>query len=336
MASAGNAPPIISVILAVRNEEYHLPQVLEDLARQTLPKEQFEVIVVDGMSTDRTAEVAREFASQFPVFQLRENPRQLASAARNIGIVSAQGEYIIFIDGHCQIASDSMLADMLELFRQTGADVLCRPQPLTAEPMTTFQRAVAIARASALGHGVDSTIYSDFEGEAAAASSGAAYRSQVFKKVGSFDERFDACEDVELNARADLSGLKAHMSPKLTVRYVARKGVAALWRQLFRYGVGRVRLLVKHPTTASPGTFVPPALAASVLLLIFWWLLYTPVAIVLSVLVGLYLLVVLITSAALSIKHGLELFPKLLVIFPAIHLALGFGFLTGPFAMLKR
>jgi succinoglycan biosynthesis protein ExoA len=336
MASAGSAPPIVSVILAVRNEEAHLPQVLGDLAHQTLPKDQFEVIVVDGMSTDRTVEVARQFASQFPIFQLRENSRQLASAARNIGIVSAQGEYIIFIDGHCQIESETMLADMLELFRQTGADVLCRPQPLTAEPMTPFQRAAGIARASALGHGADSTIYSNFEGEVTAASSGAAYRSQVFKKVGSFDERFDACEDVELNTRVDLSGLKAHISPRLTVRYVARKSVDALWKQLFRYGVGRFRLLAKHPTTASPGTFVPPALAASILLLIFWWLLYTPLAIVLSVLVGLYILIVIVFSAVLSIKHGPDLFPKLLVIFPTIHLALGFGFLAGPFAMLKR
>lgn len=336
MASAGRAAPAISVVIPVRNEEKHLGQVLEDLSHQTLAKDRFEIIVVDGLSRDRTPEVAREYTAIFPMFQIRENPRQLSSAARNIGFLASQGDYILFIDGHCRIASERMLADVLDLFDRHDVEILCRPQPLTAEPMTTFQRAVATARASKLGHGLDSIIYDGYEGATPAASAGAIYRRSVFATLGSYDESFDACEDVEFNTRADRTGLRAYSSPRLTVKYFARENIPALWRQLFRYGIGRWQLMVKHPVSASPGTFVPPLLALSVPLLLFWWLLFPPLGIVMTALLALYLVVVLIASAVIAVRQGVALAPRLPLIFLTIHLALGFGFLLGPILSLRR
>lgn len=336
MASAGSGPPLVSIIIPVRNEEAYLARVLDDISRQTLPGGKYEVIVVDGMSTDGTLRIAREFASVFPTYQLRENAKRLASAARNIGFLASQGEYIIFIDGHCQIESSTMLEDMLCLFAEKDADILCRPQPLTAEPMTPFQQAVALARSSQLGHGLDSTIYSTEEMEVEAASSGAMYRREVFRRIGSFDERFDACEDVEFNTRADRVGLKALISPKLTVKYAARKNLKGLWNQLLRYGVGRFRLMAKHPGSVSPGTLAPPLLALCWPLLIFWWLIWPLIGLVLTVLLSFYLALVVVTSLVLAKRHDLSLFLKLLPIFLTIHLALGVGFLLGPFRMLRR
>ena len=196
MASAGEQQPLISVILPVRNEEPFLGQVLDDLAHQSLPRDQFEVIVVDGMSEDATADVAQRFADRFVHFFFLANPAKLSSAARNVGIDHARGEYLIFVDGHCHIPSETMLADMLEIFESRNAKVLCRPQPLTLEPSNRFGHAVATARASWLGHGLDSTIYTDAEQQIPAASSGAMYHRSVFGQVGKFDESFDACEDV--------------------------------------------------------------------------------------------------------------------------------------------
>ncbi|MFH2057170.1 MAG: glycosyltransferase [bacterium] len=330
MASAGEARLRVSVILPVRNEEAHLGQVLDDLAHQTLAQDQYEVIVVDGMSEDATADVAQHYAGKFANFSFLTNPARLSSAARNLGIEHARGEYLIFIDGHCQIPSETLLADMLDIFAQSGVKVLCRPQPLTMEPSNRFGQAVAAARASWLGHGLDSTIYTDEEIKIPAASSGAMYHRSVFDQIGRFDERFDACEDVELNTRVDFAGIEAFISPKLTVQYAPRQSAAALWRQLWRYGIGRWRLFRKHPRTLGLGTLLPPLMALGLPLILFWAVVHPPFAMILLVLYLIYAVLVMATSAYLLHQKREEIIPELLAVFPIIHFALGCGFLCGP------
>ena len=86
-----------------------------------------------------------------------------------------------------------------------------------------------------------------------------AYRRTVFDRVGEFDERFDACEDVELNHRIDRAGLRCFFTPAVRVLYFPRSSLRGLFHQMARYGRGRVRLLRKHPETFSPGGFIPAA-----------------------------------------------------------------------------
>ena len=335
MASAGETAPRVSVILPVRNEEAHLGQVLADLAVQSLNSNFYEVIVVDGMSEDTTADVVQEHSGRFAHFSFLANPRKLSSAARNIGIEHARGEYLIFIDGHCRLASKTLLADMLDIFAEHKVGVLCRPQPLTADTGSLFGVAVAEARASWLGHGLDSTIYTDQTVKVPAASSGAMYHRSVFEQIGKFDESFDACEDVELNTRIDFAGIEALISPKLTVQYSPRQSAAALWRQLWRYGVGRWRLFRKHPRTLGFGTLIPPLLVLGVICLFFWLFVHPPFAIVLAYGYLIYALVIFTTSAHLTVQERKPLLFRLLLVFPIIHFALGCGFLAGPWVRQK-
>ena len=128
--------------------------------------------------------------------------------------------------------------------------------PLPA-PRSPLQRAVAAARSSRLGHHPDSYIYSSNEGFVPAKSVAVAYRRAVFEKVGGFDERFDACEDVEFNHRVDLAGLRCFFTPRIAAHYAPRDTLRGLFRQLFRYGRGRIRLWRKHPETLSIKTLLP-------------------------------------------------------------------------------
>jgi len=330
MASAGSDTILVTVVLPVRNEGRYIQSILEDLAGQSLSLDQVEVLVVDGSSTDNTKAVAENYRAVFPHFQILDNPGRLASKARNIGARAALGRYIAFVDGHCHIVSPTMLADMVALFEKTGSDVLCRPQPLTMNPQSTFQKAVALARASKLGHALDSTIYSNRERPVRAASSGAMYRREVFKSIGYFDESFDACEDVEFNTRADKAGLEAYISPKLTVEYVARRNLASLFKQLYRYGLGRWRLYRKHPSTLGEGALITAAFTFGVLFFPLTWMLSPKLGALASALVVLYLLILLIASLTIVRRKAAGwLFFYLPTIFFVIHFALGYGFLTG-------
>lgn len=331
MASAGSTDITVSIILPVRNEEPFISRVLTDLKAQDFPKEKMEVLVVDGMSEDKTVEVAERFREEFPNFGILENPGKLASRARNIGLRVASGQYLLFIDGHCSIPSHGMIADMVELFEEREVDVLCRPQPLTMKPQTTFQMAVAAARASIIGHGLDSTIYSDRERFVNAASSGAMYRREVIEKIGYFDEDFDACEDVEFNFRADQAGLKALISPKLTVEYAARKSFGALFRQLYRYGIGRWRLFRKHPATMGLGTIITILFVIGVFLYPLIWLSSTEIGLLATVPVLIYLAVVVGVSFRIVKNQPRSMLVMLPFVFFTIHFSLGIGFLAGGF-----
>ena len=95
------------------------------------------------------------------------------------------------------------------------------------------------------------------------ASSGATYRRPVFERVGMYDESFDACEDVEFNTRVAAAGYKAYTDPRLSVYYEPRNSLAGLFRQMKRYGIGRVRLARKHPESASLSQWAPAVLVAA-------------------------------------------------------------------------
>jgi succinoglycan biosynthesis protein ExoA len=328
MASAGSRRPIVSVVLPVRNEGRFIASVLQSLADQEFPREDFEVIVVDGQSTDDTVAVASTFADHFANFRIIENTRRLSSAARNLGYKSSTGEFILYVDGHCHIPSKRLIADMVEIFRRTGVDALCRPQPLTARPQTWFQQAVSLARSSPLGHALDSTIYGNQERVVPAASSGAMYRREVFEKIGEYDESFDACEDVEFNTRVDKAGLKAMISPALTVEYAARSSLRGLFRQLYRYGYGRCKLFRKHPSTLGVGTLIPVIFTLGLFFLPFAWLVSLKAGIILSVPYALYLVTDFAVSLSIARKHRFSLIFILPAIFFTIHFSFGIGFIA--------
>jgi succinoglycan biosynthesis protein ExoA len=325
----GKPLPFLSIVMPVRNEERHIGDVLSQLESQNYPHDRFEILVVEGNSTDGTAEVVAEFARPASVsVRVLQNPAQLSSAGRNIGARNSSGEFVIYVDGHCHIPNASMLRDAVDLFEKTGADCLCRPQPLTMPGNTNFQNVVANTRATALGHGLDSTVYTaDWEGLVNPSSSGASYRRSVFDRIGYFDESFDACEDVEFNFRVFEAGLSSFLSPRLTVLYQPRKTLSSLWQQMTRYGRGRYRLMRKHPRAFSAGQVIPA-------LFLIWLALIGAASFyssrVLLVFVGtllLYLGVVLGFSASLAIGYGWRYLFQAPAVYAVIHMGLGTGFL---------
>ncbi|MCC6347513.1 MAG: glycosyltransferase family 2 protein, partial [Nitrospirales bacterium] len=220
-------------------------------------------------------------------------------------------------------------------FEKSGADCLGRPQPLDPPGIAPFQRAVALARASKLGHGGGSMIYSSYEGYASPVSNGAVYKKDVFRDVGYVDESFDACEDVEFNYRVEKAGLKAYTSPSLAVRYYPRETLRGLFRQMVRYGQGRFRLVRKHSGALTPGMLAPPAFVAGLLLLaafaavrvLFAGRWASVVAGLLAALYGAYALLITAESFRIALRNGLRYLAYLPFILLAIHLGLGWGIL---------
>lgn len=328
--------PFITIAIPVRNEERFICDTLNELLRQDYPKDRFEIIVADGESTDSTREIVQEIAHSHQQVMLMSNPGLIPSSGRNVGFKNGKGDIFLVIDGHCQIKNNNLLKDVAECFERSGAQCLGRPQPFIVPKELNMQRAIALARASWLGHSTDSFIHSNKEGFVSPVSVGCAYKREVFKKNGFVDESFDACEDVEFNYRVEKSGFKAFFSPKIAVHYYPREKLTGLWHQLIRYGEGRTRFMFKHPETINLNMFLPVVFSCGIFLgpilgLISKYFLLTYVSILFS-----YFTMVSIESIRLSAGNGMIFALKIIVVFSLIHLSLGIGLIKGFYKIFTR
>ncbi len=325
--------PFVTVIVPIRNEAKFIQSTLTQLATQEYPVDRFEVIVADGLSTDQTPEIVRRLQDRIPNLRLVSNPRRLSSAARNLGIQLGRGDFFVIVDGHCDIGDGNYLKKIAAAFENSGADCLGRPQPLEIAGATPVQESIALARRSWFGHNPDSHIYSSKEGFVKASSVAVAYRRTVFDIVGGFDERFDACEDVEFNHRVDEAGLKCWFAPEIAVHYYPRGSLRGLIRQMSRYGHGRIRLAAKHPRSLTLAALAPMTFCAGMVacvLLGTWSVLF---AVAFGVGFFMYVAALAFAVATLMRKPG-RVAAKcwLTLVFPAIH----FGFSWGSFLETLR
>jgi len=98
------------VVIPVKNETKKIERFLEAVFNQSV--ELHEVIVVDGHSTDRTVENAR----QFPVKVVYDDHRTRAGACQ-IGVESTKGDFVAFTDADC-IPEKSWLENLIEVFNE--------------------------------------------------------------------------------------------------------------------------------------------------------------------------------------------------------------------------
>jgi succinoglycan biosynthesis protein ExoA len=327
--------PFITVVMPVRNEAQFIFDTLQHVLNQDYPKDRFEIIVADGMSEDKTREIVKEIVKEYPNVRLLDNAGRLPSSGRNVGFKNGKGDIFSVIDGHCYVPTDQLLKNIVDCFENSNAQCLGRPQPLDPPDLTDFQKAVALARSSKIGHSGNSLIYSDYEGYCSPVSNGAVYLKGIFKDVGYVDENFDACEDVEFNYRVEKGGFKAYTSPSLAIKYYPRENLKGLFKQMKRYGLGRFKFIEKHPEALNLNMLIPPAYVVGWFFLIFLGLLTSVlplsllkvIFIIFSVIYGSYMLLIIGESFIISVKKGLHFFKYLPFIFFTIHFGLGYGFI---------
>jgi succinoglycan biosynthesis protein ExoA len=322
------AVPFISVVVPVRNEARHLAGTLGQLLTQDYDPERFEVLVADGRSTDATREVVRALQTRHTNLYLLDNPQKLSSAGRNRAIENARGDIVVIVDGHCELPGANYLHDLAGAFARSGAASVGRPQPLDVSRATPLQRAIALARASWLGHNPSSHIYSRREEFVPPDSVAVAYQRDVFDTIGLFDESFDACEDVEFNHRLGRAGFNCYFAPLTCVLYHPRASLGGLYRQMVRYGRGRVRLFRKHRETLSLACLAPAALIAGIVLGPLLAAVVPGLRWPLAGMLSIYLGVVLAVSLRLAKQsRDWTLLVRLPAVFGALHAGAGVGVL---------
>ena len=308
----------ISVIVPCFNEEQNIRACLDSLL-DDFTKENCEVIVVDGMSTDGTRRIVEEFQEKYENIVMLSNPERLQAHALNIGIQHSGGRIIVRIDAHSVYPKD-YVKRCVKLLEETSAENVGGVMAPVGK--TLFEEAVAIAMRHPLGIRSAGGAGANFRGYVDTVYLGT-FRREVFEKVGYFDPRAHPNEDGEMNLRIQKAGGKIFMDGSLEVHYGPRGSLKALARQYYRYGEGRGYTTLKHKkiTAYRQVSPVPLVLGIGVSVGLAPFYKYS------LVFPGIY--VVSILGVSLLIKDVKEVRVRYLLpmVFMAIHLSYGIGFI---------
>ena len=91
---------LVSIICPTYNEELYIVKCIDSMVSQNIDKEGFEVLFVDGGSTDLTVNLIQKFQQKYNFIKLLNNPDKVVPYAMNIGIDKAVGDILIRIDAH--------------------------------------------------------------------------------------------------------------------------------------------------------------------------------------------------------------------------------------------
>ena len=100
--------PLVSIIIPCRNEELCISGCLESIIANDYPKERIEVVVIDGMSDDRTRDILAQYTAKYTFFDVLDTHKKEQQFALNIGITHARGDIIMRMDAHSTYIVNSM------------------------------------------------------------------------------------------------------------------------------------------------------------------------------------------------------------------------------------
>ena len=318
-------PEKVTVICPIRNEEKYISKCLDSLLRQTIPQRDYEILVVDGMSDDRTRDIVKSVIDRNSRIRLLDNKNGYVPFALNVGLQNAIGDVIIRVDGHAIVASD-YIEKCLEYLFKTGAD--CVGGKIESINETLAGEAIALAMSSKFGVGNSRFRTSTKEGYVDTLAFGA-YKRKVFDKIGNFDEKFIRNQDDEFNYRLRKNGGKIYLTPKIKSWYYPRANFKKLWRQYFGYGFYKVLVLQKHPKMMQFRQFVPAGFILAIISSTMLACANKVFLYVLFALLSIYILAAFFMSVRLSVKKNSSLIPKIFLSFVILHFSYGFGFLMG-------
>lgn len=176
----------ISVVVPSYNEETRIERCLASLADQTLPREEYEVIVVDGGSKDRTRELAAPLADSVFI-----QTSAKVGGARNDGVLAAKSPLVATTDADCVIPRDWVERARDDLLREGVVMVYGTVAPI--EDTVRNRLSLGLANLfSAIGYRTGRLYYS--------LGCNTAFRKDAFVRAGMY-RTIDAGDDIEIGHR---------------------------------------------------------------------------------------------------------------------------------------
>jgi len=321
----------VSIIIPCRNEEKYIGRCLDSLLANDYPREVLEVVVVDGMSTDRTREIVDKYCQEYPFIKMIDNPWHIKPKALNIGIKSTKSDVVMRIDAHAVYARNYISKLVHGLFQYNADNIGGVRETYSGDTPIAKAIAVGISHPFSVGNAYWRTgtknvrkVDTVFCG---------CYRREVFNRIGLFNEKLIRTQDKEFNSRLIKNAGVIMLEPSVRCTYFPRTKLADYVKWNF---TGACWLFSARRFTsirmASWRNYIPLAfLFYSVFLLI---MLFSTIQNQIKVITAIPLLVYLSLSLWFSVeisfkKKNLLYIPLMFLIFLATHYSYAIGSLYG-------
>lgn len=323
---------MLSVIVPIYNEEKYIAKCIDSMLEQDYPKDDLEIILVDGMSKDKTREIVAIYTEKYPFIHLIDNPNRIAPWAMNLGIKEAKGDVIMRLDAHATYERNyfSSLAYGLSKYGADNIGAVCKTDVLNKTPKTLAIREV-LSNKFGVGNSVFRTGIQGVQ-EVETVPFGC-WKREVFDKYGYYDVRLVRNQDIELNKRIFHGGGKIVIIPDTYSTYLARETYSKLAKNNF--GNGKWNILTVFYTgelkSLSIRHFVPLGFVLGLFLPLIVGIFWCPALFVTIAVLLMYILALSSVCVKLAISKNLNFF-YLLTSFTVLHVSYGWGSLM---ALLK-
>ncbi|UCF71507.1 MAG: glycosyltransferase family 2 protein [candidate division WOR-3 bacterium] len=314
--------PTISILIPMLNEERYIVRCLDSVLANDYPQQFIEIIVIDGMSTDRSREIVKAYSKEHSFVHLIDNPKRIQSAGLNLGISAAHGKIILCMNAHTTYAVD-YVKQCVEALETTGADNVSGVQ--CAVGTSYISDAIAVAITTPFGIGDARFRYSNKQQWVDTVFPGAWYK-RTLDRLGGFNEEWVINEDYELNYRLRKAGGKILLSPRIHCQYYVRSTLFSFARQYSRYGYWKIRTLVAHPASLRWRHIMAPIFVLLLLLSMITMFISWRIGIVVPIIYGVSCVVASFKAARRTSWKCLPLLP---LVFFVLHLSWGIGFWWG-------
>ncbi len=259
----------VTVAVLAYNEERNIPDLLASLERQTYPRDQFDILIVDNGSSDRTRDIVRLRQMRVKNLRLTIEPRPGIAISRNRALRTAQTELIAFTDADVICPPhwlqklvdgfDRWAARLPNLVAVGGGNV-----PITGDD--PFLAAVGVTLNSFWGsHGsVQGMRFAHDHEVPHIPTLNILYDRKKVIDAGGFDNAFRfVCEDPELNHRLTQAGAHIVFLAGADVEHQMRPDFHSWLRNVYLYGRGRTQIIKKHLNHFRLKFAIPPLIVAA-------------------------------------------------------------------------
>lgn len=320
-------PYVVSIVIPMRNEEKYIAACLQSILANNFPQDQYEVLVVDGASTDRSRQLAERLAPQFNCLRIIDNPRGIVPTGLNAAIRASRGKYIVRMDAHTQYPADYIASCVRELDRGV-ADVVGGRLITNPGADTLTAKAIALMTQHRFGVG-NSAFRVDSEAREVDTVPFGAFRRDVFERVGLFRECLVRHQDFEMNARIRAAGGKILLNPSIRPTYYNVPTFKKFMRQAYLNGVWLGRSWVRFPVCFCLRHAVPLAFVCSLLIPLLASLLMPKALLVTLSILVIYLTGAIVSSIHIALKNGWAYLALLPALFFSYHFVYGLSTIWG-------
>lgn len=248
MRSYQNNTNFVSIIIPCRNEEKFIGKCLDSILEQDYPQNKMEILVIDGISQDKTPTITQQYCQKYPFIRLVKNDKKTTPHAFNLGLKNARGELIMFLGSHSQCGSD-YIAKCVTYITKYSADVVGGITIIAPTKNTTIARAIVICLSYFFGTGNAHFKQKIKKPKWVDTVFNGCYTKTIIKKTGLFNTNLVRSQDMEFNRRLQKAGGKILLVPDIVSYYYPKDNLGDFFVHNFYDGIWAIYPLkfVKTP-----------------------------------------------------------------------------------------